>query len=202
MTDATGRPDPGRRSPGPGAAPGGRSRWKAAAAAGLLLLAGAALGVTVDRLWVAGAGDARAAPLTADAMARSLELDPAARARVAAVLDSLRGEVAAAAAAGPDSLRAAARRARRRLHDVLPPDRRPAFRRWMQSRHREMMERMHPGGATGPGGRHMRMHRDDSARGMMMGPGGGPGGMMRGRGDGTVEPDARRDGTGGPGGRR
>lgn len=202
MTDATSRSDQGRPPPGPGETSGGRSRWKAAAAAVLLLLAGAALGVTVDRLWIARAGDARAGPLTADAMARSLELDPATRARVAAVLDSLRGEVAAAAAAGPGSLRAAARRARQRLHDVLPPDRRPAFRRWMKSRHREMMERMHSGEGPGAGGRHMPMHRRDSAGGMMMGPGGGPGGMMRGRDGGSAEPDARRGGGGGPGGGR
>lgn len=153
------------------------SRWRSVAAGALLLAAGAALGVTVDRLWVAGAGDAGAAPLTVDAMTRSLELAPDERARVEAVLDSLEEEVAAAAAAGPDSLRSVARQGRHRLHEVLPADRRPAFRQWMQRHRREMMERMHPGGRP-----HMRgrMHRGDSMRGGVMGPGDGRG-MMGGR---------------------
>lgn len=169
MSGPTEPPTRSHGDPSPGSA---SSRWRAAAAGVLLLLTGAALGVTVDRLWVAGADDAVAAPLTFDAMAQSLELDPGQRERVRAVLDSLERDVAAAAAAGPDSLRATARRARQRLHDVLPPDRRPAFRRWMRLRHRQMMERMHPEGRPPM---HMRMHPDDPSPGGMMRPGGGRG---------------------------
>lgn len=174
MTDRTDRTDPG-----PAAGGDGPSRWQAAAAGLLLLIAGAALGVTVDRLWVAGPRPAAADPLTADALARSLELGPDDRARVRALLDSLRDDVAGAAAAGPDSLRAAARAARRRLHEALPPDRRPAFRRWMEHRHRQMMERMHPGGRHPMHGPGMRMRRDDSTPGGMPGPGPMMGGGRR-----------------------
>lgn len=127
--------------------------WKAALTALLLLLTGAALGVAADRLWLRSPPDAVAAPLTVDAMARSLELAPAERARVQRLLDSLEVEVAAASRAGPDSLRAVARRARTRLEDALPPGARSEFRQWMQSHHQRMMERMH-----GSGG--MPMHRD------------------------------------------
>lgn len=167
----------GRRPP----AGGDPSRWRAAAVGALLLLTGAALGVTVDRLWVAGARPAEAAPLTFDAMARSLDLPPRERARVRTLLDSLEEEVAAAAAAGPESLGSVARHARRRLHQVLPPDRRPAFRQWMDRHHRQMMRRMHPAGRPPM---HMRMHRGDSTLGPMMGPPGRGSGMMRGGGDG------------------
>lgn len=171
------------------------SRWRAAAAAALLLLTGAALGVTVDRLWIAGSSSARAAPLTVDALVRSLELAPADQGRVRGVLDSLREEVAGAARAGPDSLRAVARAARIRLHRALPPEHRPAFRRWMMRHHRQMMERMHPDGRPGmrmsPGTSpdlhpHHRMHDGDSARPPTgSGPGGGPDGRRRRRQGGS-----------------
>lgn len=136
-------------------------RWQAALAAVLLLVTGAVLGITVDRLWLSGPPAAGAAPLTVDAMARSLDLTPDDRARVRRVLDSLEAEVAEAARSGPDSLRSVARRARARLEGALPPDARPRFRQWMQVRHRQMMERMH-GSGMGP------MHEDG------MGPGMGP----------------------------
>lgn len=127
--------------------------WKAALTALLLLLTGAALGIAADRLWLTGPPEAEAAPLTVDAMARSLDLSPAERARVQRLLDSLEVEVAAASSAGPDSLRAVARRARTRLEDALPAGARSGFRQWMQGHHQRMMERMH-----GPGG--MPMYRD------------------------------------------
>lgn len=174
--DTPTRPDPSRSGP----PSGGPSRWRAAAAAVLLLAAGAALGVTVDRLWVAGASEAGAAPLTFEAMARSLELPPRERDQVRAVLDSLEDEIAAAAGAGPDSLRSVARRARTRLREVLPPDRRPAFGQWMRHHHQQMMQRMHPEGRPHMRGPGMRMHRGDSMPGGMMDPGGR--GMMDGRG--------------------
>lgn len=154
----------------------GALRWKAGLTALLLLAAGVVLGITVDRLWLTGAPEAEAAELTVAAMARSLDLAPADRARVQRLLDSLEVEVAEAAGSGPDSLRSVARRARARLEGALPPAARPEFRRWMQGQHRRMMERMHGPGAA-------PMHPD------MMGPthrdGMGPrhregrGGMMR-----------------------
>lgn len=137
------------------------SRWQAVLAAGLLMVTGAALGITADRLWRAGPPVAEAAPLTVDAMARSLDLSAGDRARVRQVLDSLEAEVAEAARSGPDSLRSVARRARARLENALPPGARPRFREWMQLRHRQMMERMH-GSGMGP------MH--GSGRGPGMGP--------------------------------
>lgn len=148
-------------------------RWQAALAAVLLLMTGAALGITVDRLWLTGPPAAGAAPLTVDAMARSLDLAPGDRARVRRVLDSLEAEVAEAARSGPDSLRSVARRARARLEGALPPDARPRFRQWMQVRHRQMMERMH-GTGMGP------MHGE--GMGPMHPEGMGMGGMHRGGG--------------------
>ena len=135
-------------------------RWQTALAAALLLVTGAAVGITVDRLWLAGPPAAGAAPLTVDAMAHSLDLAPGDRVRVQQVLDSLEAEVAEAARAGPDSLRSVARRARARLEGALPPETRPRFRQWMQVRHRQMMERMH-GPGMGP------MHREGMGMGGM-----------------------------------
>lgn len=157
-------------------------RWQAALAAGLLLVTGAALGITADRLWLAGPPAAGAAPLTVDAMARSLDLAPDDRVRVRQVLDSLEAEVAEAARMGPDSLRSVARRARARLEGALPPEARPRFRQWMQVRHRQMMERMH-GSGMGP------MHGEDVGPGMgpMHEEGMGMGGM---RGGGRMGSDA------------
>lgn len=188
MIDRT-PPDDAATEPARPREPADPARWKAAAAAILLLVAGAALGVTVDRLWIAGAGQARATPLTVQEMARSLELGPRETSRVQEVLDSLEAELVEAARAGPDSLRVLARQARSRLHRALPPGARPEFSRWMQRHHQRMMERMHPEGRMPmDGGGHMRMHmREDS--GQM-----GPGGMMRQgeRGTGGRMPGVRR----------
>ncbi len=157
-------------------------RWKGTFAALLLFAFGAVAGVAGDRIWLGMAPvAAEAAPLTPEGMVRSLDLDPVQGARVRSVLDSLRGEVARAAAAGPDSLRDVAQRARQRLEDVLPPDRRPQFQRWMQQHHDRMMARM-GGGMMG--------------RGMMRG-GGRGGGMMRGGPPG--DSGAMRPGPGGRG---
>jgi hypothetical protein len=124
-----------------------RSRGKAAAAAALLLLAGGLSGVLVDRLWLLP--EAEAMPLTTQAMASRLNLNPSEEARIRALLDSMHAEVTAAAQHGPDSLRMAARSAHRRLEAALPPEARPEFRIWMQDQHRQMMGRMGGG----------RMHR-------------------------------------------
>jgi len=138
-------------------------------AAGLLVVLGALLGVTLDRTLLGRAPVAAAVPLTLDAMARDLELDSAARARVQKRLDSLDVSVTRAAEQGADSLRAAARRARQELENALPDSRRPQFRQWM-NQHRNQMMRMMRGGAMRGG------------RGGMMGPVTSDSGMMGGRG--------------------
>lgn len=150
---------------------GPRSRAGLAAAA--LFLAGVVVGTAADRLWLGRApSEAEAAPLTVRGLGRALDLDPAERARVGAVLDSLRGEVATAAEQSPESLRVVARRARGRLEEAIPADRREAFRVWMQGHHQRMMQRMGPMMRGG-----MPMHE-------MMGPEGGPGTEMMGPGMG------------------
>lgn len=166
--------------------PAGSARLRAGLIAGLIFALGAAAGVAGDR---ALGGRSRATPtlppLTVRDMASALDLDPAQRARVATVLDSLRPEIASAAAQGTDSLRSATQRARGRIAEVLPPARRDEFQRWLDARHAHMMEmmrRMGPGmmgpGTIGPG----------PMRGGGMAPGsagsGGMGGGMMGRGMG------------------
>jgi hypothetical protein len=129
-------------------------RWKAGLIAASLFALGAVAGVVADRTWTArSVPSAAAAPVTLESMVSALGLDPATRDRLAALLDSLQPEIAAAAAAGPDSLRVATRRAHRRVMEVLPPEQRPAFQRWLDVRHRHMVEMMrHMGpGMMGPG---------------------------------------------------
>lgn len=153
------------------------SRWRAAAAATLLLLAGAVLGVAVDRTWIRSRPGSAVPVLSVDDLARSLDLDASTRRRVSALVDSLDSEIVRAARAGPDSLRRNAMRARRRIEAVLPPGRVPGFRRWMRTHHRAMMRQLHgEGERPGPGG----MHR----------PGMGPGRMAPGdrSGQGPDEP--------------
>ena len=130
----------------------GGARWRAFAAAALLLLAGAAAGVLVDRLLLMPR-EAEAMPLTTRAMAARLDLDPAAEARMRALLDSMHAEVTAAAQHGPDSLAAAARRVHLRVEAALPPDARPAFRVWMHEQHRQLMRHLGRGSAA-HGARH------------------------------------------------
>jgi len=160
-------------------------RWKATLVAVVLFLAGAVVGVTADRMWLGRWPEAaQAAPLTAEALSRDLNLDPDQQARVRSVLDSLQIEVSRALEEGPDSLRGIARRARLRLEGALPPDRRGAFRTWMQQHHTRMMREM-GGGMMGPGGRRgPGMMRMRGGRGGMVGPdspsGARGGGMGRG----------------------
>ena len=126
----------------PSFGPGGRAVMSAT----LLFGFGAVAGAAADRLWVtSGATELAAAPLTVESMAGALDLGTSERARVAALLDSLEPIVARAVVAGPDSLQAAARMARQRLEEVLPPDRRPRFRRWMSDHHDRMMDDMRGG---------------------------------------------------------
>jgi hypothetical protein len=138
------------------------ARGKAGAAALLLLLAGVALGVLLDRVWLQ-VPEARATPLTAEALADHLDLRPSDAERVRALLDSMHADVLAATAEGPEALAATARLAHERLEAALPPDARPAFRSWVEGHHRQMMERMQragmhegrmPGGGMQPGGLH------------------------------------------------
>jgi hypothetical protein len=126
-----------------------RIRLRAVAAAAFLLLAGGLSGVLVDRLWLLPRQDA-AMPLTAEAMAERLNLDPGELARIRALLDSMHADVLVAARHGPDSLIAAARRAHERIEIALPPLARPEYRLWIQDQHRQMMERMHGPASTGP----------------------------------------------------
>jgi hypothetical protein len=124
-------------------------RTRAAATAVLLVLTGAVLGIAADRALFSPAPIA-AASLTAEALSERLDLSAGDAARLGALLDSLHGEVTAAAADGPETLRAATEAAHRRIEASLPPDSRPAFHAWMQEHREHMMHRMHPG-AMGPG---------------------------------------------------
>ena len=124
-------------------------RLRAAAAAVLLLLTGALIGIAVDRTILSPADVEARSPLTARAMASSLGLSPAEQAGLEALLDSLHAEVVAAADDGPDALRAATASAHRRIETWLPPASRPAFRQWIQGHREHMMERMHGGPMEG-----------------------------------------------------
>lgn len=153
-------------------------RWRAALVAAVLFGAGVIVGVTVERTRAGRVPTpALAEPLTVEALSRSLDLDTLAEMRVRVLLDSLEPDIAQAAMQGPDSLQAAARRARQRLEAALPGDRREPFRSWMEGHKSRMMQMMH----RGMSGRMMerRMERPQSGdsrpmgRGMMEG-------MMRG----------------------
>jgi hypothetical protein len=140
------------------------ARLRAAGAAAFLLIAGAIMGIALDRLWLSPYG-AQATPLTAAAMSDRLGLAPADQARIAALLDTLHGEISGAMVHGPDSVRAATAAAHRRIEASLPPEARPEFRAWMLGHQQHMMQRlhlgpggMHPGG-QGPGVRGMPQHR-------------------------------------------
>ena len=137
-----------------------RARRRAAGAAIFLLLTGAVLGVTADRLWFSP-GVAEAIPsLTAQGMADRLGLSAQDEARLNALLDTLHQEVLASVAEGPESLRAATDAAHRRIEASLPPEARSGFHGWMREHHEQMMHQMNPGrvgrGPMGPG-----MHRQE-----------------------------------------
>ncbi|MEQ1858050.1 MAG: hypothetical protein ABL963_16465 [Longimicrobiales bacterium] len=117
-----------------------RARTRATATALLLIVAGAALGIVVDRLWLSAPADEMS--LTAGAMADQLGLTPEDEARLVVLLDSLHTEVTAAAAAGPDALRRATDAAHMRIAASLPPESRSAFHGWMQEHHEHMMQQM------------------------------------------------------------
>lgn len=161
-------------------------KWQAALATTLIFLLGAVAGVAADRVWLGRApAVAQAATLTPAGMEAALNLTPSQAARVRAVLDSLRGEVVQAAQAGPDSLRDVAQRARQRLEEALPMDRRASFQEWMQQHHARMMQQM--GGGMMQGGAGMRpmgpgMMGSPAGGGRMMGPPDSTGGAKQPRG--------------------
>lgn len=128
------------------------ARLRAAGTALLLLFAGAALGVAADRLRLAPAASESLA-LTPDAMSERLDLSDAEAARLSTLLDSLHGVVTAAAAEGPEALRAATDAAHRRIEASLRPESRPAFHSWMQE-HREHMMQLMRSGTMSPGMMH------------------------------------------------
>lgn len=132
--------------------------WRAAGTAALLLVAGGAMGVLADRLWLSPP-ETHAPPLTAEAMAARLGLSSAEEAHLRALLDSLHAEIVAVVQQNPDSLQAAVRNAQLRIEAALPPDARSEFRAWMQEHHRQMMGRMHGGPMH-----HGRMHGGGSRR--------------------------------------
>jgi hypothetical protein len=129
------------------------ARWRAAGTAVLLLLIGAVLGITVDRLWLSPP-TSQAASLTVETMASRLGLSSMEERRLGALLDSLHAEILAAIAHGPDSLRAATDAAHRRIDASLPVEARPGFHAWMQEHHEQLMHGLHrgpsiPGAAPG-----------------------------------------------------
>jgi len=146
-------------------------QWKAAFAAALLLAIGAFIGVCVDRIWlVAFAEDHRDSQVTIAALSEALSLSMGERDRLAALLDSIGMDMRDAIENHPDSLRSVARDARTRLEHAVPPDRRQGFRRWMDGRRSEMLDRMRRGD--------MRRHRGGRGRGWT------PDNEPRGRGRG------------------
>jgi len=140
------------------ASPG--ARWRAIGSAVLLLVTGAAIGITVDRLWIS-APTVEAAPLTAESMVARLGLSEAEGRRLNALLDTLHADLSAALVRGPDALREATDAAHRRIHASLPPEARADFHVWMQEHHEQMMDgsargplspgMMHRGGGMGAG---------------------------------------------------
>lgn len=136
-------------------APTRHARLRAAGTALLLVLIGAALGITADRLMHTPTS-VTPTPLTADAMAAQLGLSPEAEARLRALVDTLNVGVVAAMADGPAALMAATHDAHLRIEASLPEQSRPAFHAWMQQQHTQMMSRMQgmrPGAGGLPGSR-------------------------------------------------
>lgn len=124
-----------------------------------------------------------------EALADSLHLGGAERARVRQVVDSLDAAIVRASERGAESLQVTAASARQRLEAALPPNRRAAFQTWMQRHHARMMQMMGQAGMMrgmgGPSGRGMMGPGTGPGGGATMGPAGrGPrgGGSMTGRG--------------------
>ncbi len=167
-------------------------RRTASLALAFIFAAGVLVGVAVDRVWIGRLpAAASATPLTVEALADSLHLGSAERARVRQVVDSLDAAIVQASAHGAESLQVTAASARQRLEAALPPDRRAAFQTWMQRHHARMMQMMGRqgmmGSREGPGGGGTAGPATPRGRGATMGlgaaggAGAGPGrGMMGG----------------------
>jgi len=119
-------------------------RTRAAGAAALLLVAGMALGIAVDRLVLTPA-PADATALTVESLASRIDLSAEDAAGLRALLDSVHADVLAAAAEGPEAVQAATRAAHRRIEASLDPGARRGFRAWMRGHREQMMRSMHRG---------------------------------------------------------
>jgi hypothetical protein len=116
-------------------------RTRAAGAASLLLVAGVALGIVVDRLALLPA-PADASAVTVESLAERIDLSSEEAARLRALLDSLHADVMAAAGEGSEALRAATETAHERIEGSLDPEVRQDFRAWLQEHREHMMRRM------------------------------------------------------------
>lgn len=130
----------GRLKSLPGPQRGG-ARLTAVIAALLFFLAGSMTGVVVDRFWLRHL-TAAPPPLTVDAMVSDLALSDTDERRVREFLNEMHPSVIEALEAGPDSLLATTRSVHQRLLEILPPEARPRFRRWLQQHHHGMMRQM------------------------------------------------------------
>jgi hypothetical protein len=121
-----------------------RTSLRAAATVVFLLLAGALIGIVVDRHWISPPA-IEATPLTAESIAARLGLAPTEEARLSALLDTLHVEMMRRLREDPDALGPAVHDAQRRIEAVLPPGTRPEFRALMQEHHEQMMRHTHGG---------------------------------------------------------
>ncbi len=118
-------------------------QWRAAFAAALLIVIGAFIGVTVDRLWlVAFSADADREQVSVETLSTALNLNMRQRDEIRALVDSIGWAMSDALEQNPESLSIVARNARTRLEMAVPPDQRPRFRNWMNGRRAEMLDRM------------------------------------------------------------
>jgi hypothetical protein len=116
-------------------------RLRAAAAATLLLVAGMAIGIVVDRTLLVPTADA--SDLTFESLAERIELSSEEAARLRILMDSLHADVMGSAARGPEALRAATEAAHARIEASLSPDARAEFRAWLEEHRQHMVRRVY-----------------------------------------------------------
>lgn len=118
-------------------------QWRAAFAAALLLAMGAFIGVCADRLWLVAFSETDTrSQVSVESLSNALDLNTRQRDQIAALVDSIGWSIGEALEQHPESLSFVARDARARLEQAVPPDQRPRFRRWMDGRRSEMLDRM------------------------------------------------------------
>ena len=118
-------------------------QWRAAFAAALLILIGALLGVTADRLWLFIFADKpEETQVSVETLSNALNLNMRQRDEIRALMDSIGWAISDAMEQNPQSLPLVARDARARLERAIPPDQRPRFRNWMNGRRSDMLNRM------------------------------------------------------------